>query len=103
MTAPDDRALLLAWRGGDNRAGHTFIERHRPAVLRSFVNEVGSTAEAEALTQRTFAAARADRVPLADGMLVHTWVLAVARHVLLEQRNDGAAGAASPTTSKGPR
>ena len=103
MTAPDERALLLAWRGGDNRAGHAFIERHRPAVLRSFVNEVGSTAEAEALTQRTFAAARADRVPLADGMLVHTWVLAVARHVLLEWREAPAAGTASPAASTRPR
>jgi RNA polymerase sigma factor (sigma-70 family) len=88
--APDDRALLLAWRGGDNRAGQTLVERHRPAVLRSFLNKVGTTAEAETLAQRTFATALADRVRLLDGVAVHTWLLAVARHVLLEWRDDTA-------------
>lgn len=90
MTAPDERALLLAWRGGDNRAGHAFIERHRPAVRRSFLNKVGTTAEAETLTQRAFAAALADRVHLTDGMFVRAWVLAVACQVLLEWRDDTA-------------
>jgi RNA polymerase sigma factor (sigma-70 family) len=88
--APDDRALLLAWRGGDNRAGQTLVERHRPAVLRSFLNKVGATAEAETLAQRTFATALADRVRLLDGVAVHTWLLAVARHVLLEWRDETA-------------
>lgn len=90
MTAPDDRPLLLAWRDGDNQAGDRLIDRHRPAVRRVFLNKVGTLAEAEALTQRTFAAARAGQVRLRDDGGVHTWLLAVARHVLLEWRDDTA-------------
>lgn len=87
MTAGDDRSLLLAWRGGDNRAGKQLLDRHQPAVRRTFLNEVNDAAEADALTQRTFAAAREGRVPLRDGDGVDAWLLAVARHVLLERRN----------------
>lgn len=88
MTAGDDRSLLLAWRGGDNRAGKQLLDRHLPAVRRTFLNKVGSAAEADALAQRTFATAREGRVPLRDGDGVETWLFAVARHVLLEWRDE---------------
>jgi RNA polymerase sigma-70 factor, ECF subfamily len=90
VTAADDRSLLLAWRSGDNRAGQRLVERHRPTVLRTFLNKASSIAEAEALAQRTFGTARADRVRLRDGAAVGTWLLAVARHVLLDWLDDTA-------------
>lgn len=90
VTAPDDRPLLLAWRGGDNQAGGRLIDRHRPAVRRLFLNKVAALAEADALAQRTFAAAQAGQVRLHDAAGVDTWLLAVARHVLLEWRDDTA-------------
>jgi RNA polymerase sigma-70 factor (ECF subfamily) len=79
---------LLAWRNGDNTAGRTFLERHQAMVRRVFLNKVGSAAEVETLSQRTFATARADEARRRDVALVRTWLLAVARDVLLRWRDE---------------
>ncbi len=54
MTAPrgDDKALVEAWRAGDQRAGFALFERYYEAVARFFHSKVGD--DGADLIQRTF-------------------------------------------------
>jgi RNA polymerase sigma-70 factor (ECF subfamily) len=47
-----DRALLLAWRGGDEEAGNMLVQRHFPVVFRFFRSKLEESVED--LAQRTF-------------------------------------------------
>ena len=80
--ADDDRALVLAWRDGDKRAGGELIDKFFPALLRFFRNKVGSNDEAEELTQRTFTGAIEGVVRFRAESTVRTWMFAIARNVL---------------------
>jgi len=50
----DDRELLEAWRGGDDRAGRKLVERHFATVYRFFANKLGD--DIDDLVQQTFLA-----------------------------------------------
>jgi RNA polymerase sigma-70 factor (ECF subfamily) len=50
----DDRELLEAWRGGDDRAGRRLVERHFAAIYRFFANKLGG--DIDDLVQQTFLA-----------------------------------------------
>ncbi|MEM7158527.1 MAG: sigma-70 family RNA polymerase sigma factor [Myxococcota bacterium] len=80
--ADDDRALVLAWRAGDKRAGGEIIDKYLAPLLRFFRNKVGSVDEAEELTQRTFTGAIEGVVRFRDESTVRTWMFAIARNVL---------------------
>lgn len=82
LGAQDDRALLLAWQGGDKRAGGALIDRYLGPIMRFFRNKVREPAEAEELTQRTFKGAVEGVVRFRDGSSVRTWFFAIARNVL---------------------
>ncbi len=78
----DDRALLLAWQGGDTRAGGDLIDRYLAPILRFFRNKVRDAAEAEELVQRTFKGAVEGVLRFRDGASVRTWMFAIARNIL---------------------
>lgn len=78
----DDRSLLLAWQGGDTRAGGELIDRYLAPILRFFRNKVGSATEAEELTQRTFKGAVEGVPRFRDTASVRTWLFAIARNIL---------------------
>ncbi|MCX4245760.1 RNA polymerase sigma factor [Paraliomyxa miuraensis] len=82
MGGQDDRALLLAWQGGDKRAGGELIDRYLAAILRFFRNKVGNAGEAEELAQRTFEGAVEGALRFRDGASVRTWMFAIARNIL---------------------
>ncbi|KIG11649.1 RNA polymerase sigma-70 factor [Enhygromyxa salina] len=78
----DDQRLMAAWREGDKRAGGQLIDRHFASILRFFRNKVGSAAEAEELTQRTFKGAVEGAQRFRDQSTVRTWLFGIARNVL---------------------
>jgi len=82
LAADEDRKLLLAWQGGDKRAGGQLIDRHFASILRFFRNKVSSSAEAEELTQRTLSGAVTGVIRFRDGCAARTWLFAIARNVL---------------------
>lgn len=90
MVDQDDRALLLAWQRGDNRAGGELIDRYLAAILRFFRNKVGNAAEAEELTQRTFKGAVEGVLRFRDGASVRTWMFAIARNILRQWAEESA-------------
>lgn len=78
----DDRALLTAWQGGDERAGRTLVERHYEAVVRFFANK--DRAAAADLIQQTLVkfVESVPRIP--RDCSVRAYVLGIARHVLYD-------------------
>lgn len=82
--AASDHELLLAWRGGDRRAGGTLFDRHFSAVRRFFINKACTEAEVEELIQRTFAAAIESVDRFRGDAAFKTWLLGIARNVLRE-------------------
>lgn len=78
---PDDQALLLAWRAGDDRAGATLVRRHVKMIYRFFRPKVG--AEAEELAQATFSASVESIDRLRNAGSFRAFLFGVARNVLL--------------------
>jgi len=76
----DERALLLAWQGGDMQAGGQLIDRYLRPMMRFFRNKVGNAEEAEELTQRTFKGAVEGVARFRDGAPARTWMFAIARN-----------------------
>lgn len=84
MAAPmlDDHALLMAWQGGDERAGRLLVERHYEAVARFFVTK--DRASAADLIQQTLVKL-VEAVPrMPKDCNVRAYVLGIARHVLYD-------------------
>jgi RNA polymerase sigma factor (sigma-70 family) len=77
----DDLELLLAWRGGDERAGNGLARRHFQGIYSFFRTKAPGAAED--LTQQTFLhAVRArDRVDAQGGF--RAYLFGIARHRLL--------------------
>jgi RNA polymerase sigma-70 factor (ECF subfamily) len=80
----EDRELLLAWRGGDRRAGSELFQRHFAAVRRFFYNKACTESEVEELIQRTFTACVEAAERFRGDASFKTWLLAIARNVLRE-------------------
>ena len=79
-TAPDDRALLVAWSGGDKSAGEEVMRRFFPLLWRYFRNKVDH--ETDDLIQATLAACVRHRERLAESTNVRAYLLTIARHEL---------------------
>lgn len=84
-----ERALLLAWRDGDRRAGSELIRSHARLVQRFFGNKVGKPELVEELAQRTFAACVAGVERFRGDSNFRTWLFAVANNVLREHYREG--------------
>jgi RNA polymerase sigma-70 factor (ECF subfamily) len=76
-----DAALLVAWGGGDTRAGSQLFERHYVRLLRFFKNKVGD--ECYDLIQQTMLKCLESHHRLSDGEKFSAFLLGIARNVLL--------------------
>jgi RNA polymerase sigma factor (sigma-70 family) len=85
---PDDAALLSAWASGDKQAGSTLFERHYRSVYRFFANKLSSLAEVEDLVQQCFMAAIEARARYRGDASFKTFLLAIARNLLLKRLRD---------------
>lgn len=77
-----DRALLDAWRGGDEEAGRELFSRHYRSVRRFFQNK--APADHEDLTQGTFLACLRHRDTIRDGARFLPYLLTIARNELYD-------------------
>jgi RNA polymerase sigma factor (sigma-70 family) len=84
----DDASLLAAWAKGDAHAGSRLFERHYRSVYRFFANKLASLAEVEDLVQQTFMAAMQARERFRGEAGFRTFVLAIARNLLLKHLRD---------------
>ncbi|MEZ4450392.1 MAG: sigma-70 family RNA polymerase sigma factor [Nannocystaceae bacterium] len=82
----DDRALLAAWRGGDQAAGNRLFGRHFEPIGRFFYAKV--TTGVDDLVQRTFLGLleRADALPPETD--VRAYLFGIARRLLLRRFRD---------------
>jgi RNA polymerase sigma factor (sigma-70 family) len=78
-----DVELLRRWRSGDNRAGSEIYDRHAPSVARFFQNKLPDLCEE--MMQQTFLALVESRDRIQDGVTLRAFVLAIARHKLIDQ------------------
>ena len=76
-----DEALLIAWNGGDRRAGSELLRRYFPPLFRFFRNKVD--AGCDELIQETMYACISGRARLRDTPNFRAFVFGIARNVLL--------------------
>ncbi len=76
----EERELLDAWRGGDNRAGKQLFARHGEAIARFFGSKVGDHSQVTDLVHRTFMTLR--RSTSAVTHTVRSFTFGVARNEL---------------------
>lgn len=77
-----DRVLLLAWRGGDEDAGNTLVQRHFAVVFRFFRSKV--TDGVEDLAQRTFLGCVESADTYRGDASFRAFVLGIARRQLIQ-------------------
>lgn len=90
--APEDKALLDAWRAGDRRAGEVLFERYYVSIARFFRNKVPDAAEE--LIQRTFVALVESQQRFRGRSSFRTYVFAIAHN---QMRMHFRTGKRSPT------
>jgi RNA polymerase sigma-70 factor, ECF subfamily len=83
--APDDAALIERWRGGDERAATTLVERHAQAIAR-FVASLGERNEVEEVVQDTFVRAFGSLDSFRGESTFRTWLLTIARNLLRDRQ-----------------
>ncbi len=88
---PTDAELLLAWRGGDQKAARELIDRHFDPLYRFFGSKV--PAGVEDLIQETFLACVESRDRLEDASKFRVFLLGVARRRLYRKWRNEARGA----------
>ena len=76
-----DEALLIAWRGGDARAGEALFSRHLRGMIRFFVPKVGHQ-DGQDLVQDTFLGLREGLERFRGDASVRTMLFAIARNKL---------------------
>jgi RNA polymerase sigma factor (sigma-70 family) len=79
--ADSDRALLLAWRSGDEEAGNALVQRHFPVVFRFFRSKLEEGVED--LAQRTFLGCVESADAYRGEAPFRAYVLGIARRQLL--------------------
>ena len=80
---PSDDALLLAWRGGDTRAGAVLVVRYSDDLLRFFQGKVDSGVED--LVQETLAGCVAATRDDQQVKSFRAYLFGIARHRLLDE------------------
>ncbi len=81
---PSDHELFDTWRSGDRHAGHELFARHFETVHRFFANKVDRESDVEEMVQETFVRCVEARERFEGRSSIRTFLLAVARYVLLE-------------------
>lgn len=82
---PDDAALIARWRGGDQRAATTLVERHAQGIAR-FVASLGERDEVEEVVQDTFVRAFGSLDSFRGESTFRTWLLTIARNLLRDRQ-----------------
>src|SRR6185295_17693173 len=77
MTSDDDRALIVAIRGGSEPAFNILIDRHQQAVRTFLRRLLGNDADADDMAQETFLAAWTHARSFRDGD-VQSWLCGIA-------------------------
>ncbi|MBK5187761.1 MAG: sigma-70 family RNA polymerase sigma factor [Gemmatimonadaceae bacterium] len=83
--APDDAALIARWRGGDERAATTLVERHAQAIAR-FMASLGEREEVDEVVQDTFVRAFGSLDSFRGESTFRTWLLTIARNLLRDRQ-----------------
>jgi RNA polymerase sigma-70 factor (ECF subfamily) len=83
--APDDAALIARWRGGDERAATTLVERHAQGIAR-FVASLGEREEVEEVVQDTFVRAFGSLDSFRGESTFRTWLLTIARNLVRDRQ-----------------
>lgn len=79
-----DIELLMAWRGGDDRAGTALYDRYSSGVCRFFMNKVRASDAAEDLAQLTWVACVKGRDGLRSDASFRSYLFGVAHNLLRE-------------------
>jgi RNA polymerase sigma factor (sigma-70 family) len=80
----EDAELLNAWAAGDAEVGSRLFARHYRTVYRFFANKLASLATVEDLVQQSFMACLEARARYRGDASLRTFLLAIARNVLLK-------------------
>lgn len=81
---PSDSALIVRWRGGDERAATLLVERHAPAVGR-FLVSLGVREELDELVQDTFVRAFGSLDGFRAESSLRTWLFTIARNLVRDR------------------
>lgn len=84
---PPERALFLAWRAGDERAGARLLRRLRPRLLAYLRRSAPDVAED--LAQDALVALVAARDTLQDAAALHAYLFTAARRIRARERARG--------------
>jgi RNA polymerase sigma factor (sigma-70 family) len=87
MTSQPDHALLMAWRGGDQRSGAALYRKHAPSVGRFFRNKVAASDVAD-LIQATFLACFEHGERMREDASFRAFLLGFARNILFHHYRD---------------
>lgn len=82
---PSDAELIQRWKGGDQRAATTLVERHSPALAR-FAVSCGAREDIDELVQDTFVRAFNSLDGFRGESTFRTWLLTIERRLLLDRR-----------------
>lgn len=90
MTDPNvgeatDAELIQRWKGGDQRAATTLVERHSPALAR-FAVSCGARQDIDELVQDTFVRAFNSIDGFRGESSFRTWLLTIERRLMLDRR-----------------
>ena len=80
-----DLDLIARWKGGDQRAATSLVERHAVAVAR-FAASVGARGDVQDVVQDTFVRAFASIDSFRGESSLRTWLFTIARRLLLDLR-----------------
>src|ERR1043165_2976576 len=80
-----DAELIQRWKGGDQRAATTLVERHSPALARFAVSQ-GARHDIDELVQDTFVRAFNSIDGFRGESSFRTWLLTIERRLLLDRR-----------------
>src|SRR4051812_20821986 len=80
-----DAELIQRWKGGDQRAATTLVERHSPALAR-FAVSCGARQDIDELVQDTFVRAFNSIDGFRGESSFRTWLLTIERRLLLDRR-----------------
>jgi RNA polymerase sigma-70 factor (ECF subfamily) len=80
-----DAELIQRWKGGDQRAASTLVERHSQALAR-FAVSCGARHDIDELVQDTFVRAFNSLEGFRGESSFRTWLLTIERRLLLDRR-----------------
>jgi len=82
-----DLELIARWRGGEERAATTLVERHADAVAR-YVASLGEREGVEEVVQDAFVRAFGSLDSFRGDSTLRTWLFTIARRLVLDRRRN---------------